>query len=952
MSTPAKISTSGGCTSTDETLCGCCAGTDVQTPQAITNRPALSSIAYRVGTWSSFNASMLAELSDPDYPILQLLRTRDTSDFTIALLDSWALVLDILTFYQERFANEAFLRTAVDQRSVFELARLVGYVPSPGVAASAVLAYTLSSAPGSPDDVLIPAGTRVQSVPGPGQTPQVFESSSDVTAMIAFNAIPAQTTQPWQLFGADTSTWITGTANNINVGDALLFITTAAGQPWLPALSEVHYVTAVNINTSSGNTWISWDQPLSAEFVSGNNVQQVSIYAFAKKAALYGVQAPNPLLMGTTQSNPNLTSIRGYPSSITAGSDWNFIYNTGTYQINLDASYAGLAPPSSGPPSLIVLSVLGLPFAFQITAATDSNPNYYGLTTKTSQLTLTWAQNFPGYAFITPDGILRALVEFTRSITAYVQSFPLIGANLPLTAATISIAVASQTITLSLAPGMLVPVQGASLAVVGGQQIAQSQPIGITGKYVRLQVATGANAIFTPENSSGTLAVANNQTFLVTSFPTTIDATTQLPQWSVQTLSGTPGTLIVAPSNMQLQPSTVSDPTAGEAAMINATSVNGDITTLSLLSPLLGIYDTSTVTVNANAVQATNGETMQEILGSGDSTNNALQFTLKQSPLTYVTAPVGNGSQSTLQVWVNNLQWQEASNLLSSGPSDRVFTTRVNPQGNTIVQFGNGVQGALTPTGQSNILAIYRKGIGSAGMVNAAQLSQPLDRPQGLKTVVNPSPATGGADPASADDARASAPLPSLTIGRVVSLEDYQNFALAYAGIAKAVATWSWFGDLRGVFLTIAGENGATLQNSDPIVINLIKSIQAASNPYIPLQVASFVPVLFQFTANLNIDTSSYNPQSVLAQVWQNLSAAYAFDELQLADTVVASEIISIMQQTPGVIAVQLTALNLSGEPATSPVPAMLCASGPQPPQGAQMLMLDPQTQSNLGVWS
>ena len=722
MSAPAKILTSAGCTSTDKTLCGCCAGTEVQTPQAITNRPALSSIAYRVGTWSSFNASMLAALSDPDYPILQLLRTRDTSDFTIALLDSWAVVLAILTFYQERFANEAFLRTAVGQRSVFELARLVGYVPSPGVAASAVIAYTLSSAPGSPDDVLIPAGTRVQSVPGPGQTPQVFESSSDVTAMIAFNAIPAQTTQPWQLFGADTSTWITGTTNNINVGDALLFTTTEAGQPWLPALSEVHYITSVNINTSSGNTRISWDQPLSSEFVSGNNAQQVSIYAFAKKAALYGVQAPNPLLMGTKQSNSNLSSIQGYPSSITTGSDWRFIYNTGTYQINLDASYAGLASPRSGPPSLIVLSVLGLPFAFQITAATDSNPNYYGLTTKTTQLTLTWAQNFPGYAFITPDGILRALVEFTRDVTAYVKSFPLTGANLPLTAAAISITVAAQTITLRLAPGMLVPAQGASLAVVGGQQIAQSQPIGITGKYVRLQVTIGANAIFTPENSSGTLAVANNQVFLITSLPTTIDATTQQPQWSVQTLSGTGGTLIVAPSNMQLQPSATSDPTAGEAAMVNATSVKGDITTLSLLSPLLGIYDTSTVTVNANAVEATNGETMQEILGSGDSTNNALQFTLKQSPLTYVTAPVGNGSQSTLQVWVNKLRWQEVSNLLSSGPSDRVFTTRVNPQGNTIVQFGNGVQGARPPTGQSNIRAVYRKGIGSAGMVNATQL--------------------------------------------------------------------------------------------------------------------------------------------------------------------------------------------------------------------------------------
>ena len=96
------------------------------------------------------------------------------------------------------------LRTAVDQRSVIELARLVGYKPSPGVAASAFLAFTLSSAPGSPDNVLIPAGSRVQSVPAPGQSPQVFETFSDLTALIAYNALPAQTTLlPWGLNTGD-----------------------------------------------------------------------------------------------------------------------------------------------------------------------------------------------------------------------------------------------------------------------------------------------------------------------------------------------------------------------------------------------------------------------------------------------------------------------------------------------------------------------------------------------------------------------------------------------------------------------------------------------------------------------------------------------------------------------------------------------------------------------------
>jgi hypothetical protein len=276
--------TNDGCVIPEQQLCGCCAGIAAETPQLITNRPALSSIAYRAGTYSSFNASLLAALSDPDSPVLALLRTRDPSDFSIALLDAWAVVLDILTFYQERLANEAFLRTAVDQRSVFELARLVGYVPSPGVAASAVLAFTLSSATGSPDNVLIPQGTRVQSVPGPGQTPQVFETSSDLTAIIAANSIPAGTTIPWQLFGSDVSTWIQGTANNINAGDTLLFLTARSGQAVANGPADVHYVTDVNINSASGNSQIFWDQPLSSTFTGGMTAEDVCIFVFGKES--------------------------------------------------------------------------------------------------------------------------------------------------------------------------------------------------------------------------------------------------------------------------------------------------------------------------------------------------------------------------------------------------------------------------------------------------------------------------------------------------------------------------------------------------------------------------------------------------------------------------------------------------------------------------------------------
>ena len=622
-----------GCNLPEDVLCGCCAGLTQQTPQAITNRPALSEVSYRVGTYSTFLTSMLATLSDPDLPALSALRTRDSSDFTIALLDAWAVSLDVLTFYQERFANEAFLRTAVDQRSVFELARLIGYVPSPGVAASAVLAFTLSSATGSPNNVLIPAGTRVQSIPGPNQTPQIFETSSDVTAIIELNALPAQTHLPWQLNPGDTSTWITGAANNINTGDALLFIATdSSGQPAGTGPADLRYVSTVQVDAGSGNTQIWWNAPLgdTVTVATGN----IAVYIFRKKAALFGAQAINPFLLpsetlanipGAPPVSASATRslqreaisidvIGGIEGSIDVGrfhiwTDWDF-QPTSSNQINLDAAYVGLAPAGSAPDQLqwMVLTNANENAVFQLTAASESNPNRYALSAKTSLLTL--SSSFIVLAGSPGNNLGDALDTFsddTRSTTAYVSSDLLIPATLPFTTWTSSNA-------FPIASDMIVPVQGTSISVVGGQVLAAGQPIGISGSACacRLHPAISRSSHLRTHQASSRYPTVRSSS--ANSFPPVTD-TTGLLLWSVSTLSGVPGTLSLGADNLQLRPAAKEDPVTSEAALVNVVSVTGDITTLSLASTLTGIYDATTVTVNANAVEATHGETVRGAFG-------------------------------------------------------------------------------------------------------------------------------------------------------------------------------------------------------------------------------------------------------------------------------------------------------------------------------------------------
>ena len=57
--------------------------------------------------------------------------------------------------------------------------------------------------------------------------------------------------------------------------------------------------------------------------------------------------------------------------------------------------------------------------------------------------------------------------------------------------------------------------------------------------------------------------------------------------------------------------------------------------------------------------------------------------------------------------------------LYGRGPDERVYVSRRADDGTTTVQFGDGRTGARPPTGQENITALYRKGVGLIGQVRA-----------------------------------------------------------------------------------------------------------------------------------------------------------------------------------------------------------------------------------------
>ena len=509
----------------------------------------------------------------------------------------------------------------------------------------------------------------------------------------------------------------------------------------------------------------------------------------------------------------------------------------------------------------------------------------------------------------------------------------------------------------NLAPGMLLPIAGSSVTVKGGALLAAGQTIAISGQRARLQLAAGQSAILI--GSDGETAIPFNQgdMVLADAYPPTL-VTPGQTQWTVLTTQGVAATLTAAATSLVLQPADPkADPAVSEVAVLDTvTPASAGQTALTFVKPLARIYDRSTTTFNANVVTATHGQTVQEVLGSGHASQPNQTFALKQKPLTYLSTPSGQGAVSTLQVWVNDLRWQEEPNLLDAAPKDRVYATRQANNGAVTVTFGDGTEGARPPTGQTNVRALYRVGLGLSGNVSAAGISQAIDRPAGLKSVTNPANATGGADPDTPAEARTSAPLHVLTLERVVSLRDYQDYSAAFAGVAKAVATWTWFGRTRGVVVTVAGPGGAVLDPNGDTITNLAAALHSSGNPYVPVTVLPHQPQRFTVAGLVSVDTTDYDPKLVLAAVSSTLLSTFGFTARALGQGVAQSEVIAAIQSVPGVQGTKLTAFAVAGTPAAATLPDYLGAAAPQTGArgtvtGAQSLLIEPLALTDVVQW-
>jgi predicted phage baseplate assembly protein len=1039
--------------------CNCCRGISVLTPLDLANRPGLNALVYRIGTYASFFQTMKARLSSADFALdsaampLAALTTRDASDPAIALLDAWAIVADVLTFYQERIANEGYLRTATEQQSIINLAQLAGYTLRPGVSASVFLAYTLEPS----SQVAIPVGSRVQSTPSPGALPQSFEIAAALDARGAWNSLSPRLTRPQLIQPNSAAVYAAGVNTNLKPNDPVLII---ASPP------QVRRVSSIEVDFTKKKTKVNLlplidpgqvkAEPAIAHAAADNSTIDLSLASAVNlvspltKPPADHPQSPIELERSVRRTfRPETDTAPSILKTFHPKLAENNIPSTEALPAPAQPRlYAGMRN-TQVTPSLTgefhALRAQAAPFGHNAPLRPITNDQGAVIGTEewplvgSLSIRMTLSSRSEG-EIEEGGGFLGAVVEAFRreGPTAFVQIsdgevsasgvVPVkdgqtaqigkwkievkVGHNLDFTliigehSYKLQVAPNDNTVTLTLdesSSAIRVPFGETSISATPGRRTLLSSAKGLLvddevaiapsalnvlsldmvydqilpGSWVVVDRAdTGKQIVARVERAEKVSLKNYGMTTRLTQL--TLDRDWLSPQTDLMldvarntaisaqseqlTLAEepVPDPVPVAPSEanqielanlydslqsgrwlvVQGERSDLPGVTGAELVMLDnvrqgvqqipdgpggATKDRpGDVTHsfLQLSSPLSYLYKRDTVTVYGNVVQATHGETRNEVLGGGDGAQEFQQFSLHQGPITYLPAPNAKGTKSTLDVQVNGVSWKEIDKLSSAGPQDRVFTTQADAAGKRTITFGNGAHGMRLPTGQANVIASYRFGIGAGGNVGNSKVNLLATRPVGVKSVTNPIAASGGADGDSMDRARQNTPIAVMALDRLVSVSDYGDFARTFAGIGKASSQAISDGHRQLVFVTIAGDDATIIEKSSALYENLVQAFQDLGDVHLPVDVEICEFMLLVISAQVKV-LSDFHFDDVAPAIRAALCDAFSFDRQNLAQSIPLSRVVSIIQNVRGVQYVNVRVFDSIRETDTDSAPQL-----------------------------
>lgn len=794
-----------------------------QDPQVVTNPPGLSTIADRVDDFSGFRQALLT----PQAGEQVLAGWRPTAgDLGLQVLEWWAYLGDVLTFYNERIANESYLRTAKSARRLSDLVALIGYTPRPGIGATGQVALLRTAA--HPNEPLwVPDGMALSSTATPGVPAQTFEVAggwefpgpSDVQVALAPDEDLVLNDA-----GGPASVLLAGRVTTVKTADQLLL----AAQGW---------------DGSSDDNW-AWVQVAGVQPSTDPATGAQNTLVSFSSSARFG---PPPVidwreLLGETERyvDTEVTRTTRALSNLMVGQDRS--------SLALDESTPAGASRSSRESETVVsdaeirrpTGIYWSPGTSAPAAATAPQAPAFQLLRPTQTASL-WNQANPPGAVIDSS---------TSPITAHLNAA-----------------------VRSITPGQLVLFDGAAAGVALATVANASEVLWA----VPYPPGAGSSSSSAPPPTSPPAPTPTPPPNIVVAHSalglTTPDENVLTGFWDPKVVTlrygfKPVGSIIGTPvASLSALPATVQVPSGWSPADSTQTAILQDSTGLGVEVAVTSAGDGDAalgpsgatpaalptplyvpLTVLLDLVPVTRGTTVaSETLGSGNGAATNQSFALQRSPLTYLSD--GSGISSTLVVYVGGVAWTEVPSLFGQDPAATVYTVTLAPDGSATVTFGDGVNGARLPSGSGNVVARYRYGSGVAappvGRLTTVTRPQP-----NLASVANPIAVFGGLDPQAPDDVRQNAPASVATFGRAISGTDYGVVAGQAPGVTRVGVVWSFDDAAQRTTVTVyvGGGSGA--------VAAAMNALAGAEDPNRPVTVVGATAVPLSISCTLQIDPS------------------------------------------------------------------------------------------------
>ena len=723
-------------------------------PRQIENRPALSHIDYRLGTYSEIRESLLRNLDKT--ASLSLWTHRGADDPGIALLEGASILGDILTFYQELYANEAYLRTAQQRNSIADLVRLLGYRLSPGLGGNATFAFEVKGT----TPVVVPANFPVKAQLQDHDKPSEFETSEEVTAypwLSKFNLYRriftpniSNETQEFYIFAPDQFV----SPIELKAGDRLMLgEADAAGNP--TKLDKAEIVIIDSVRELHGRKLYK----IKGGLKRTSSIFELTAFKLGRTFHHFGNNGPRKItkrptsIQTTSTSSTNSSGVTTTNSSTPGVPEYNnsfirfLIFNTFT----TDAPFLSARGVAN---SLRYCEPTLTQFEFPLDAELNDLPAKTRLVIETPL--------YKGAG----TGIDFTFVRTIQSIRSVSQTFGV---------------VTGSTSVVTLNAQLNATVSGTDYYIADAREMVfhevLSVPLQVRGGQKETDVVSDDELYFFGTDQQ-VQALKDRRLLLMKEGTDPVAAR------------------VSAVQNLAAQ--------FANRPLLRRVTLDRDVTLADFPN------EKPLVTVYGNLIDATEGKTeAQAALGNGDSRLVFQTFKLPKAPLTYhVSESATPPEVPELQIYVNNRLWKRVSSFFDRGPEEEIYLVREDEDNNSWVQFGDGKNGARLPSGIKNVVAKYRTGTGAFGPLKVGQKAQGGGKLDGLDKIQLLDVASGGSEPEDGENARQAAPGKIQSLDRLVSLADFESEALSIAGVVKASAAWDLVQNIPQVVLNILMDTG------------------------------------------------------------------------------------------------------------------------------------------------